>query len=530
MTLVPSTRSTDIIFAAFAVAAVCCALLHAVLKSAYRSECISNNTGEIVSNGIVRPTAIACIAAAALSLVTNTVFALKFGIKEAWAVAASICSKWQPLYFVVVSAQRVILRVVVFSRKVQLCPLSSHHEGIIQAALLVLDCAILVAGVSIIARDYATDWSPVKRRFAYFALTACLFVDAISSFISGNVIETGVSLSFGDFNFLLDNQIASCITSQAVIALHLLFVSCRSRSGRGWAYASLRFELDCGRVSMSNVNVPVTKADASVLDTTVFCDVVSTPGLTLEDGARIMHHAVDSSSSLYARFRQQIERFQERHLSHCRLFVIHCAENNTVETDVCSGFRISRPAFDIRCLRPLQRLADAHPKMYCSFGFFVFAIPATACNMLMWSFTSDDSIQILSSCIVFLNSGMLVMALGYVSSRQHGLDRVAVKHVASSFRFLTCGGLLVGAIVLQTRFYLALNVHPMRAVAFLIICLFFLASLLLDCSPNLPASIQIFITVKYFIAFAIVFIACTILWSLNFHSGWLVHTVWLLVH
>jgi hypothetical protein len=523
MPLVSSTRSTDIIFAAFAITAVCCASLHAVLKSVYRSECINDNAGEIASDGIVRPTAIACIAAAALSLVANIVFALKIGIKEAWAVAASICSKWQPLYFAVVSAQRVILRVVVFSRKVQVCPLSSQNEGVIQAAMLVLDCAILVAGVSIIARDCAMDWLPVKRRFAYFALTTCLLVDAISSFISGNVIQTGVSLSIGDFNFLLDNQIASCITSQAIIALHLLFVSCRSRSGRGWAYASLRFELDeCGRVSMSNLITPVIKGDSSFLETTASCACVSKPGSSPKSDAHIVHHAV-GSSSLFTRLKHQIDRFQERHLSQCRLFVIPCAENDAIEADVCAGFRISRPAFDIRCLRPLQRLADAHPKKYCSFGFFVFAIPATACNILMRSLTSDDSIQILSSCIVFMNSGMLIMALGYVSSKQHGLDRVAVKHVASSFRFLTCVFLLVGAIVLQTRFYLALNVYPMRAVAFFIICLFFLASLLLDCSPNLPASIQIFITVKSFVAF-------TILRNLTFLSDRLVHTVWLLDH
>ena len=51
------------------------------------------------------------------------------------------------------------------------------------------------------------------------------------------------NLSFGPFRFLLANQITSCITSQVVVLLHLLYVSCRSRGGRGWAYASLRFVL-----------------------------------------------------------------------------------------------------------------------------------------------------------------------------------------------------------------------------------------------------------------------------------------------
>ncbi len=68
-------------------------------------------------------------------------------------------------------------------------------------------------------------------------------------------------------------------------------------------------------------------------------------------------HAGAAASGMLSRLRVRWLGFQQRRVSRCRVFVIpHVA--------VLGGFALERPAFDMRWLRPLQRLADAHPRFY----------------------------------------------------------------------------------------------------------------------------------------------------------------------
>jgi hypothetical protein len=74
-------------------------------------------------------------------------------------------------------------------------------------------------------------------------------LDVIGSVVWGNPLASDASLSVtANFSIFLDKQLYSCIASQVVLALHFVYVACQSCRGRGWAYASLRFELDeCGK-------------------------------------------------------------------------------------------------------------------------------------------------------------------------------------------------------------------------------------------------------------------------------------------
>jgi hypothetical protein len=94
-----------------------------------------------------------------------------------------------------------------------------------------------------------------------------------------------------------------------------------------------------------------------------------------------------------------------------------------------------------------------------------------------------------------LNSCMFIGLLGYLSSRRHGLDRVAFKHVASSFRLSTCVVLVAGWIALSIRYVLISGHDPSTAAAVAILCLVFLECCFLECIPNMPASTQIYTTV-----------------------------------
>lgn len=162
----------------------------------------------------------------------------------------AICSKWQPVYFIVVSLYRLIARCVVIplhvstgSSRAGPCDLSLEYQNQIHAAMVIWNFVILLTGVSAICSDLDADFTPALRRCAYCLVALYSLVDAVGSYIWCNVASQ-VQLAVGSLQFFLDVQITSSATSQAVIALHFLYVSCRSRRGRGWAYASLRFEVD----------------------------------------------------------------------------------------------------------------------------------------------------------------------------------------------------------------------------------------------------------------------------------------------
>jgi hypothetical protein len=88
------------------------------------------------------------------------------------------------------------------------------------------------------------------------------------------------------------------------------------------------------------------------------------------------------------------------------------------------------------------------------------------------------------------------MALGFLSSKRCGLDRVAVKHVALSFRFAVVVALLATDVALTFRSIHTINLHPTTAISYLFLMLFFCLCVLLDSSPHLPQAVPILISVS----------------------------------
>ena len=85
---------------------------------------------------------------------------------------------------------------------------------------------------------------------------------------------------------------------------------------------------------------------------------------------------------------------------------------------------------------------------------------------------------------------------GFLSSKRYGLDRVAVKHVALSFRFAIFVTLLAADLALTIRQVYTIDKHPTLAVGNAFTALLFCLCILLDCSPQLPPSVQIYISVR----------------------------------
>jgi hypothetical protein len=380
------------------------------------------------------------------------------------------------MYFIVVSAQRIVSRLIVIYAVDDPCFLNAEGYIQIEAATFMWDCTVLSTGTFTIAGDVQANHTPTRRRWSYCFLALCVLIDAFGSYIWGNSMASQVSVSLGFFDFFLDNQITSSITSQAIIALHFLFVSFRSPSGRGWAYASLRFEFDC-REPLSEVAVEGERETLAVADRST---------VAFESGHEIdaAKHEAAMTSNAFSRLRQRVVAFQKRHLLRCCAFVIPRVSNHDADIE----FVMARPAFDFRILRPLQRLADNHPKSYIIFSFWFLILP----NFVIRLFVRDPARGV--SSLVF-NFGILTMLLGYLSSRRHGLDRVAVKHVTLSFRFAVCLVLLAQWVALSIRDSYNGQFHPAQTAGDVFLTLVFLGCALLDCSPHLSTSSQIVVTV-----------------------------------
>jgi hypothetical protein len=152
-------------------------------------------------------------------------------------------------------------------------------------------------------------------------------------------------------------------------------------------------------------------------------------------------------------------------------------------------FALARPVFDLRLLGPLQRLADAHLRLYIGFMFFFLAVPAFACNF----FLGGQALGIFTLVLIFC---MCIMMFGFLSSKRYGLDRVAVKHVALSFRFAIFVTLLATGVALSSRQVYTIDRHPLSVVQVAFVALLFCLCILLDCSPQMPPSAQIYISVN----------------------------------
>jgi hypothetical protein len=90
---------------------------------------------------------------------------------------------------------------------------------------------------------------------------------------------------------------------------------------------------------------------------------------------------------------------------------------------------------------------------------------------------------------------MCIMMLSFLSSKRYGLDRVAAKHVVLSFRFVVIVVLLATDVTVSVLRVYKFGRHPTLSVANALAGLVFSMCMLLDCSPHLPASAQIFLSV-----------------------------------
>lgn len=283
--------------------------------------------------------------------------------------------------------------------------------------------------------------------------------------------------------------------SQIVIALHFVYVGWRSRNGRCWNYAPLRFVLD--RIGTSLLSLPQL-AD-SLKETHVtspalkpMSEAESLPGGVRRGGA------AKSIRNYLSRVLQRLHRIQHRLLSKCRVFIIPCksvdisGENN--------GYKaaLARPAFNMGFLRLLHDIAEAHIEYYCGFVFLFLFLPCCA-SALVLSHQGRDIPVLLMALVI------TVAFLGFVSSARYNLDRIAVTQTVLSFRFAIFAVLLSQWTALMARrAYLSFHqgsaslydntfwsVATVAVTAILCsICL------LLDCSPQLPATVQIVLTVR----------------------------------
>lgn len=482
-------------WAKFGVAAItsCSCFFLCFLKSAYRLECIEETLGK--SNSILRPVVTALTVSTVLSLCANGAYLIWLLSVRGWTLVAAICSKWQPLYFIIVSIQKLVLWAIVIPSVSTITSIQCSEASLqnqILVSVTILHIATLCMSVWIFGSDLDANFSPDWRRRIYGFLCASSICDAVGSYIWGNMMASQVSVRFGSFKFVLDNQITSCITSQVVIALHFLYVSCRSQQGLAWAYASLRFELDdFGSACLSDL-----------IGTSI--SNVNSPEMKKLNGNQIPEHAValpaeeastDSNSqhtSIYSRLRLRLLQFQKRHLALCRIFVIPCIQCDGVGSR--TKFALKRPAFDLNCLRPLQHLADMHPKFYICFMILFLAIPSVASAIFLQN-GQDRGIATL-----LLNFSLLAGTLGFISSERHNLDKVAAKEIATSFRFVICALLLAQFVLLDarrvwTQSYAGIT-SPTQPAAVAVFSILFCTFALFDCSPHFSALSQVICTVS----------------------------------
>jgi hypothetical protein len=218
----------------------------------------------------------------------------------------------------------------------------------------------------------------------------------------------------------------------------------------------------------------------------------ATPMLASDASARAELQPVGAARwKALSRLRQRWLQFQQRQESRCRVFVVPCVAMRGAGGGGEAVFALERPAFDLRVLGPLQRLVDAHPRLYFGFMFFFLAVPSIVC-VIVFSLQS----QARGISVVVLNSMLCIMMLGFLSSKRYGLDRVAVKHVVLSFRFAIFVTLLATNTALNIRQVYTIDSHPLSVVATALLLLFFCLCILLDCSPHLPPCVQIFISVN----------------------------------
>lgn len=476
-------RLFHLALAACSITAACCLVAEVLLRSSFRSECFYGNAAP--SDRALSPTAVACLVCGALAFSAIFAFLLfKSRSKRGFSLLRVLCSKWQPIFFMIVSTERTIfsalsIRDYVKHDRLGTCILSFEVENEIFAAVFLWNIIIFLMGLLVICCDMDADFTPSLRRCSYFFFALCSILDAIASYIWGNALASEDRISVGTFNFVLDTQITSCISSQVLISLQLLYVSCRSQNGLAWKYSPLRFQLDtiAAAEQMSYTRSTPLIPHKHNFASTAAASTSDSPPEDLR------------SAGLLLRLHKRWLNFQNQQLSRSGVFTIPCLKNHNLYAQEGIVLEVTRPLFRLNFLKPLHRLADAYPNMY------------TLANALLMlgsfglSFLSYYGQEVEIS-VAAMNFAVFIIAIGYFSSPNHNLDRVAAKHVVLSFRFAFCVVLSLVWLVLYFRFaYLGRLSFWMWAAILVIVQLLFLC-LLIDCSPKVSVFVQICISVR----------------------------------
>ena len=198
------------VFVASSAAVACFACLLTLLKSVLGSECGGAGSGSL------GPVSTACMVAAAVSLVASAARLLESRALS-WALAAAICSKWQPVYFAFVTVQRMVLRAIVTYTVIYdpgVPGACNEYEAAVHAISWMWLCAITTTALSTMCCDVEAALSPALRRCAYGLLALVLLLDAIGSVVWGNALASKREISVANVVVILDSQLTSCIMSQ----------------------------------------------------------------------------------------------------------------------------------------------------------------------------------------------------------------------------------------------------------------------------------------------------------------------------
>jgi hypothetical protein len=496
-------------YVAYAFTSLCSVCLMTGLKSAYRSDCIDNTTPS--SSRALFEASSATLVFALSTLVFNALLQLlKPRSKSAWAVAVRIFQNWQPSYFIIVSCQRIILTALLIEDAARdgtaSCALPPSHLRLLLAALIAWNIALLLIGMSAILFDLTEDCTAALRRSAYVLFAICCFLDSIGAVVWGNTMAPLVSISIGSFRFTLDEQITSSNASQTLISIYFLVQSFRSSSGRAWAFAPLRFELNAITLTetslqhfaprpallLAHVDLPSSSVDAHATsaDRPQFDSDTNASASQPAFASDTVYPQIEERPGFISRLRYRWIQFQSRQIARCHVFVIPCvsSQHSSAAAGSYECVELTRPLLQLPLLRLLHAFADAHANLYIAV-ITLLGLGSFMCQTLLG--TNDQKGQ---ACLV-LNSAAFVLSLGFISSKRYALDKVAAKQIMFSFRFVIVSLFLAAMIALGSFLSHRGITSPWQTSAGAVFALIFLICVLLDCSPNLPAFAQTCISV-----------------------------------
>jgi hypothetical protein len=195
----------------------CCLCVETFLKSALRSDCVPGNIPS--TNSALGPTVVLSLTSACLAFSANFAFLLlKPRSNQLFALLSLMCSKWQPVYFAILLTERLIFNMLIFRDLVRgenvgaSCgSLSIEVRNQTFSAALLWNAAIFCGGFFIFSCDLDSDFTPTLRRCSYAFFFIFSVVDAVGSYVWGNMLAARVDFTVASFKFILDTQISSCI-------------------------------------------------------------------------------------------------------------------------------------------------------------------------------------------------------------------------------------------------------------------------------------------------------------------------------